>query len=125
MKATTVAIGVVSAIVVAVAMLLGPLSADPSPDTVERFAIFAYPICLLLAGVFIVLRTRIALIYGVLAVVFAVAWVVIHLSGNHGWETGAEKFVYTVVVIGPALIVASLCWSIWRLESGPALPTRL
>ncbi len=87
--------------------------------------IFAYPICMLLGGVFVLLRTRIALLYAGLAAAFAVGFVAIHLSGPHGWDTFNEKVVYSLIIVGPGLILSSLCWSVMRLESDPALPTRL
>ncbi|MDQ3656383.1 MAG: hypothetical protein M3457_15065 [Chloroflexota bacterium] len=96
-----------------------------TPGVAERFVIFAYPVCMLLSGIFVVLRTRVALIYAVLAVAFAIAFVAIHLSGDHGWETLAEKVIYSIVVVGPAMIVTSLGWSVSRLESHPTIHTRL
>lgn len=125
LKAAAVAVGVVGAIVVGLAMLSGPLLDEPAPGAVERLVIFAYPLCLLLAGVFVVLRTRIALLYAVLAIVFAAAFVAFHLSGDHAWNGIAEQVINTIIVVGPAMIVTSLCWSVLRLESGPAIPTRL
>lgn len=125
LKATILAVGVIGALIIAVAMLTGPLLADPGPSAAERFVIFAYPICMLLGGIFVLLRTRIALLYAVLAAAFAVGFVAIHLSGDHGWDTFAEKAVYSIVVIGPALILTSLCWSVTRLETGSSRPTRL
>jgi len=125
LKATTLTVGVIGALIIGFAMLLGPLLDDPGPGAAERFVIFAYPICMLLAGVFILLRTRIALLYAVLAALFAIAFVAIHLSGPNGWETFSSKVISTLIIVGPALIVTSLCWSVMRLESGPALPTRL
>ena len=126
LKATTLAIGVFGAFVIGFAMLLGPLLADPGPGAAERFVIFAYPICMLLGGVFVLLRTRIALLYAGLAAAFAVGFVAIHLSGPHGWDTFNEKkVVYSLIIVGPGLILSSLCWSVMRLESDPALPTRL
>lgn len=125
LKATTFAVGVIGAFIIGVAMLLGPLLAEPAPGVAERFVIFAYPICMLLAGVFVLLRTRIALLYAVLAAGFAIAFVAIHLSGPHGWDTLTTKVVLTLIIVGPALILTSLCWSVMRLESGPLRPTRL
>ncbi len=125
LKATTLAVGVFGAFVIGFAMLLGPLQDDPGPSVAERFVIFAYPICMLLAGVFVLLRSRIALIYGVLAAIFAITFVGIHLSGPNGWDTMSAKVISSMIIVGPALIVTSLSWSVTRLESGPALPTRL
>ncbi len=125
LKATTLAVGVIGAFIIGFAMLLGPLLDDPGPGAAERFVIFAYPICMLLAGIFVLLRTRIALLYAVLAVAFAIAFVAIHLSGPNGWDTLTTKVVLSLVIVGPGLILTSLCWSVMRLESGPTLPTRL
>lgn len=125
LKATTLAVGVVGAFIIGFAMLLGPLQDDPGPSTAERFIIFAYPMCMLLGGVFILLRPRIALLYAVLAIAFAGGFVAIHLSGPNGWDTLTTKVVLSLIIIGPALILTSLAWSVLRLESGPALPTRL
>lgn len=125
LKATTLAIGVFGAFVIAFAMLLGPLLAEPAPGAAERFVIFAYPICMLLGGVFVLLRTRIALLYAVLAAAFAIAFVAIHLSGPHGWDTFTEKIIYSLIIVGPGVILSSLSWSVMRLESRPALPSRL
>lgn len=58
--------------------------------------IFAYPICMLLAGVFVLIRTRIALLYAVLAAFFAIAFVAIHLSGPNGWNTFSEKVISSI-----------------------------
>ncbi len=60
-----------------------------------------------------------------LAAAFAVGFVAIHLSGPHGWDTFNEKVVYSLIIIGPGLILSSLCWSVSRLETGSSLPTRL
>ncbi len=125
LKATALAVGVIGAFVIGFAMLLGPLQDDPGPATAERFIIFAYPICMLLGGVFILLRPRIALIYAVLAIAFAAGYIAIHLSGPNGWDTLSTKVVLSLIITGPALILTSLAWSVVRLESGPTLPTRL
>jgi hypothetical protein len=106
-------------------MLLGPLIADPPPGTIERFTIFGYPICMLLGGIFAALRIRIALIYSVLALGFAIAFVIIHLSGEQDWDTVGAKAVFALLVAGPALIMISLSWSVMRARSQPAIPTRL
>lgn len=117
LKATAVAVGVVGAVIVAVAMLLGPLTDDPGPEVMERFVIFAYPLCLLLGGVFAALRLRIGLVYGLLSIVFAVAFVVIRLLGDDGPEQASTKLIFAALVIGPALILTSLCWSAMREEA--------
>ena len=125
LKAIAVAVGVIGSVIVSVAMLLGPLIDEPAPDVIERFVIFAYPICLFLGGIFVLLRTRIGLVYGVLAIVFAAAWVAIHLTGDNNWNSLGEKLIYPIIVVGPGVILASLCWSILREESRPPIPTRL
>jgi hypothetical protein len=111
-------VGVVGAVIVAVLMLAGPLSDDPGPDAVERFVIFAYPICLLLGGVFAAIKVRIGLVYGGLAMLFAATYVVMALTADDSdWDGFAEAAVFTMLVVGPALILTSLCWSVMR-ESG-------
>lgn len=125
LKAIAVVVGVVGAVVIAVVMLLGPLIADPPPNALERFTIFAYPICMLLGGIFAVLRIRIALIYGLLAIGFAIAFAVIYLLGDHNLGSVGEKVIFVMFVVGPALILSSLCWSVMRSEAQPAIPTRL
>jgi hypothetical protein len=125
LKAIAVVAGVVGACIIAVAMMQGPLSAEPSPGMIERFTIFAYPMCMLLAGIFAAVRVRIALIYSVMALAFAVAFVIIHLSGEQDWDTFGEKVVFALLVTGPALIMTSLSWSVMRASSQPVIPTRL
>ena len=118
LRVAAVAVGVVGAVIVAVAMLAGPLSDDPGPDTVERFVIFAYPICLLLGGIFAAVRVRIGLVYGGLAIVFAALFAVMELTADDaGWDGFGEAVVFTMLVVGPALILTSLCWSVMR-ETG-------
>ncbi len=98
-------------------MLGGPLSEDPGPNAFERFVMFAYPICLVLGGVFALLRVKIGLLYGGLGVVFAVIFVVLMLVGNEdtwGDTSGLAKLLYAIIVVGPALILSSLCWSVMR-----------
>jgi hypothetical protein len=109
---------VIGAVVVAIVMLAGPLSDDPGPDALERFVIFAYPICLLLGGVFAAIRVRIGLIYGGLALVFAATYTVMELTADDaGWDEFGEATVFAMLVVGPALILTSLCWSVMR-ETG-------
>ena len=120
-RAAAVIVGVVGAVIVAVVMLAGPLSDDPGPDMLERFVIFAYPICLLLGGIFAAIRVRIGLIYGGLAILFAATYTVMALTADDaGWEGFGEAVVFTMLVVGPALILASLCWSVMR-ETGEAI----
>lgn len=121
LKATAVAVGVIGAVMVAVAMLLGPLTDDPGPDVLERFVIFAYPLCLLMGGIFAALRLRIGVVYGLLAIGFAVAFVVIRLLGDDGPEQVPTMLIFAALVIGPALILTSLCWSAMREEARLAL----
>lgn len=122
-RMAAVLVGVVGGCLVAIAMLGGPLSEEPGPNAFERFVMFAYPICLVLGGVFALLRVKIGLLYGVLGIVFAAIFVVLMLTGSEdtwGDTSGIAKLLYAIVVVGPALILSSLCWSVMREASRDA-----
>ena len=117
LRVAAVLVGVVGGCLVALAMLGGPLSEDPGPNAFERFVMFAYPICLILGGVFALLRVKIGLLYGLLGIVFAGVFVVLMLTGSEetwGDTSGIAKILYAIIVVGPALILSSLCWSVMR-----------
>lgn len=116
-RAAAVLVGVIGGCLVAIAMLGGPLSEDPGPNTIERFVMFAYPICLVLGGVFALLRVKIGLLYGVLGIVFGLILVGLMLTGSDetwGENSNLASILYGVVMVGPALILSSLCWSVMR-----------
>lgn len=118
-RAAAVFVGVVGGCIVAIAMLSGPLSAEPGPSTFERFVMFAYPICLILGGIFALLRVKIGLLYGGLGVVFAILFVVLMLTGTDatwGDDPALNKLFYGIIVIGPGMILSSLCWSVMQLD---------
>ncbi len=122
-RAAAVLVGVVGGCLVAIAMLGGPLSEDPGPNAFERFVMFAYPICLVLGGIFALLRVKIALLYGVIGVVFGMAFVGMMLTGNEEVWGDASTFaniLYGMLVVGPALILTSLCWSVMRVAPQPS-----
>ena len=117
LRAAAVLVGVIGGCLVALAMLGGPLSEDPGPNAFERFVMFAYPICLALGGVFALLRVKIGLLYGVLGIVFALIFVVLMLTGSEetwGDISTLASVLYGIIVVGPALILTSLCWSVMR-----------
>ena len=117
LRAAAVLVGVIGGCLVALAMLGGPLSEDPGPNAFERFVMFAYPICLVLGGVFALLRVKIGLLYGVLGSVFALIFVVLMLTGSEetwGDISTLASVLYGIIVVGPALILTSLCWSVMR-----------
>ena len=117
LRAAAVLVGVIGGCLVALAMLGGPLSEDPGPNAFERFVMFAYPICLVLGGVFALLRVKIGLLYGVLGIVFALIFVVLMLTGSEetwGDISTLASVLYGIIVVGPALILTSLCWSVMR-----------
>lgn len=110
LRAAAVIVGVVGAVVVAIAMLAGPLTDDPAPGAIERFVILAYPICLLLGGLFATIRIQAGLVYGGLATLFAVITTVMELTGDDSsWSE-----VVAILMVAPALVLASLCWSVLR-----------
>ena len=116
-RAAAVLVGVIGGCLVAIAMLGGPLSEDPGPNAFERFIMFAYPICLVLGGIFALLRVKIGLLYGGLGILFGLVFVVLMLTGNEdtwGDTSTTAKLLYGIIVTGPALILSSLCWSVMR-----------
>jgi hypothetical protein len=116
-RMAAVLVGVVGGCLVAIAMLGGPLSEEPGPNAFERFVMFAYPICLVLGGIFALLRVKIGLLYGLLGLVFALIFVALMLTGNEetwGDTSAIAQILYAIIVIGPALILSSLCWSVMR-----------
>lgn len=123
-RAAAVIVGVVGGCIVAIAMLSGPLSAEPAPSTFERFVMFAYPICLILGGIFALLRVKIGLLYGILGVAFAIAFVVMMLTGNDatwGDDPWLNKLFYGIIVIGPGMVLTSLCWSVMQEDRRAAV----
>jgi hypothetical protein len=119
-RVAAVLVGVVGGCLVAIAMLGGPLSEEPGPNAFERFVMFAYPICLVLGGIFALLRVKIGLLYGLLGIIFAAAFVALMLTGSEetwGDTSAVAKLLYAIVVVGPALILSSLCWSVMREAS--------
>jgi hypothetical protein len=119
-RVAAVLVGVVGGCLVAIAMLGGPLSEEPGPNAFERFVMFAYPICLVLGGIFALLRVKIGLMYGLLGIIFAAAFVALMLTGSEetwGDTSVVAKLLYAIVVVGPALILSSLCWSVMREAS--------
>lgn len=107
-KALAVIVGVVGAGAVAVAMILGPVISEPPPTTIEILVIIAYPLCMLLGGIFTAIHLRTGLMISLLAVIFAAVFAGLYVTGDPG--SVGENVLFGAFVIAPAVILAGLCW---------------